>query len=119
VSSREWLLLVRDILNAIDSIQQRTTGMTEIEFEENETVVKAVLYDLMVIGEAAVNIPAEIRASIPELPWRLMSDMRNLITHKYFRVEPEIVWDTVQNNLPELVQPLQKLLQDNFLDRQQ
>ena len=113
MSSREWSLRVRDILRAIDSIQQRTAGMTRADFEANEMVVKAVLYDFIVIGEAAINIPAEIRSRASQLPWRLMSDLRNLIAHEYFRVEPEIVWDTVQNNLPDLIEPLQKLLESD------
>ena len=73
-------------------------------------VVQAVLYNLIVIGEAAANIPTDIQERLPELPWRLMSDMRNIIAHEYFQVDREIVWDTVQNNLPRLIEPLQKLL---------
>ena len=46
----------------------------------------------------------------PELPWRLMSNMRNLIAHEYFRVDREIIWDTIQNNIPKLIEPLQNLL---------
>ncbi len=110
MSSRGWILRVQDILRAINSIQQCTTGMTRADFESNETVAQAVLYNLIVIGEAAVNIPTDIQEQLPELPWRLMSNMRNLIAHEYFRVDREIVWDTVQNNLPQLIEPLQKLL---------
>ena len=110
MSSRGWSLRVQDILRAIDSIQRCTTGMTRADFEVNETAVQAVLYNLIVIGEAAVNIPTDIQERLPKLPWRLMSDMRNLIPHEYFRVDPEIVWDTVQNNIPGLIEPLQKLL---------
>ena len=108
--SRGWSLRVQDILRAINSIQQCTTGMSLADFEANETAVQAVLYNLIVIGEAAINIPTDIQEQLPELPWRLMSDMRNLIAHEYFRVDPEIVWDTIQNNLPQLIEPLQKLL---------
>ena len=108
--SRGWSLRVQDILRAINSIQQCTTGMTGADFESNETVVQAVLYNLIVIGEAAVNIPTDIQERLPEIQERLMSDMRNLIAHEYFRVDREIVWDTVQNNLPQLIEPLQKLL---------
>ena len=72
--------------------------------------VRRLLVYPAVIGEAAVNIPTDIQERLPELPWRLMSNMRNLIAHEYFRVDREIVWDTVQNNLPQLIEPLQKLL---------
>lgn len=84
--------------------------MTRADFECNETVVQAVLYNLIVIGEAAINIPSDVKERLPELPWRLMGDMRNLIAHQYFQIDREIVWDTIQNNLPQLIEPLQKLL---------
>ena len=110
MSSRGWSLRVQDILKAINSIQQCTTGMNRADFEINETVVQAVLYNLIVIGEAAVNIPTDIQKQFSEIPWRLMSDMRNLIAHEYFHVDSKIVWDTIQNNIPKLIEPLQKLL---------
>ena len=110
MSSRGWSLRVQDILSAINSIQQCTNGMTREDFEADETLIQAVLYNLIVIGEAATNIPTAIQELHPEIPWRLMSNMRNLIAHEYFRVDREIVWDTVQNNLPRLIEPLQRLL---------
>lgn len=84
--------------------------MTQADFESNEMAFQAVLYNLIVIGEAAINIPSDIQERLPEIPWRLMSAMRNLIAHEYFQVDREIVWDTIQNNLPQLIEPLQKLL---------
>ena len=110
MSSRSWSLRVQDILKAIKSIEQCTTGMNKADFESNETVVQAVLYNLIVIGEATVNIPSEIQERFPEIPWRLMKNMRNIVAHEYFRVDREIVWDTIQNNLPQLIEPLQNLL---------
>ena len=85
--------------------------MTQTEFETNKIVFKAVLYEFIVMVEAASNIPKEIRAYFPELPWRLMGDLRNLVAHEYFRVDSKIVWDTLKYNLPELIYPLQKLLE--------
>jgi uncharacterized protein with HEPN domain len=107
MSSREWSLRIRDILSAIESIQKYTEGMTQTEFEANEIVLKAVLYNFMVIGD----IPPEIRLYSPESPWRLMGDLRNIVAHEYFRVDSEIVWDTLKNNLPELVDPLRHILE--------
>ena len=111
MSSRNWTLRVQDILRAIASIQVSTSGQTFAEFSGNPLLVKAVLYDFIVIGEAAIAIPEEVRAKSPKIPWRLMGDLRNVVAHEYFRVEPEIIWDTIQSNLPDLVAPLQKLLE--------
>ena len=85
MSSRDWHDRIQDILSAIDSIQKRTAGMNFDEFSNNETVVKAVLYDLIIIGEAATKIPADVQALSPELPWRLMSDMRNIRLMNIFK----------------------------------
>jgi uncharacterized protein with HEPN domain len=79
------------------------------QFSQNETVVKAVLYDLIIIGEASINISADIQTLAPELPWRLMSDMRNIMAHEYFQVNLRITWSTIQNNLAPLIYPLQQL----------
>ena len=100
---------IQDILNAIDSIQMRTNSMSFEEFSQNETIVKAVLYDLIIIGEAAINVPYNIQNLAPELPWRLMSDMRNIMAHEYFQVNLRVTWSTIQNNLPSLIYSLQKL----------
>ncbi|GEA27103.1 hypothetical protein MiAbW_01663 [Microcystis aeruginosa NIES-4325] len=109
MSSRAAKERIQDILNAIDSIQSRTADMSFNQFSQDETIVKAVLYDLIVIGEAAINIPADVQALAPELPWRLMSDMRNIMAHEYFQVNLRITWSTIQNNLSPLMKPLQQL----------
>lgn len=107
--SRDWQLRVRDILNAIASIQQLTADISFEEFAENQMVAKAVLYDFVVIGEAAISIPVEIQAHYPDIPWRLMSDMRNVVAHEYFQVNLRIVWNTARNNLPPLVTLLENI----------
>lgn len=110
VSSRNWKLRVQDILDAISSIQEHTKSIDFEEFEENETLIKAVLYDFIVIGEAAISIPPDIQSCYPTIPWRLMGDMRNVIAHQYFQVSLKIVWNTIKNNLPPLVTQLEDLL---------
>ena len=82
--SREWKLRIQDITESIDEILQRTAGMTFEDFKANRTIIKAVLYDLGIIGEAVRHIPREIKLRYPKIPWRLMSDMRNVIFHEYF-----------------------------------
>ena len=91
MSSRTWQLRIRDILGAIESIQQRTSGLTYEEFSKNETLVDSILYKYVVIGEAARQIPEEIQTSTTNVPWRLMNDIRNVIAHEYFQVRLDIV----------------------------
>lgn len=108
--SRAWHLRVQDILIAIAAIQRHTANITFGKFIANEVLVQAVLYNYIIIGEATRNIPREIQTFAPEIPWRVMGDMRNVMAHEYFRVNLEIVWDGIQTDLPPLVPQLQELL---------
>ena len=110
MSSRDWRLRVQDILNAISSIQESTANMTFEEFLAEEIIIKAVLYDFIVMGEAARNIPNEVQARYPQIAWLPMRDMRNVMTHEYFQVDLEIVWDSIHNDLSPLTSQLQDLL---------
>lgn len=110
VSSRGWQLRVQDILSAIDLIQQRLDSLDFETFSINTVLAESIVYQFIVIGEASANIPDNIKTLAPELPWRQMTDMRNMMAHEYFRVNLTIVWETAQNNLPALVEPLKKLL---------
>jgi uncharacterized protein with HEPN domain len=100
------------MLKAISSIEEQMSGLGFEEFVQNETIAKAVLYDFLVIGEAAINIPNEVQSRYPAIPWRLMSDMRNVVAHEYFQVNLKIIWNTARKNLPPLVPQLQALLED-------
>ena len=111
VSSRAWHLRVHDILGAIASIQRLTAGMTFDEFAADEAISKAVLYNFMIIGEASANVPADIQDRYSEIPWRLMSDMRNVMAHEYFQVNLRLAWGTIQSNLLPLVTRLQNLFE--------
>lgn len=109
--SRDWRQRIQDILQSIAEILQRTAGMEFEDFRADSTIVQAVLYDFGIIGEAARNIPVDIQSRYPQIPWRLMGDMRNVMFHEYFQVELEIVWRAIGNNLPSLALQLQELLE--------
>ena len=64
----------------------------------------------MIIGEAANHIPDDVQEAHGDVPWVLMRAMRNRVVHIYFDVDPDILWDTVNNDLPKLVDPLKRLL---------
>jgi uncharacterized protein with HEPN domain len=110
--AREWKSRIEDILDAIRDIEQLTEDMTCGTFCADNKTVKAVLYNTAVIGEAARHVPPDFRALHPEISWREMADMRNVVIHEYFGVDLEILWETIQHELPPLKTLLQKILQE-------
>lgn len=99
-------------MQAVTRIQHYTTDMTFEDFANmEEIVVQGILYNFIIIGEAASNVPADIQSRYPEIPWRMMSGMRNVMAHEYFQVEMDRVWEAVQDDLPSLIPQLQQLLE--------
>ena len=107
---RDWKLRIEDILEAIDDIGRFTDGMNHESFCSDTKTVKAVLYSVAVIGEASRLIPAEVQLEHPEIPWREMSDIRNVVIHEYFGVDLDILWDTISDDLPPVVPLLKGIL---------
>lgn len=75
---------------------------TLADFKNNKVVFYAVLKALEIIGEACLHTSQEIKNKYPNIPWIVIKDFRNHLAHEYFGVDEGIVWDTVQNDLPEL-----------------
>ncbi|MFA5361631.1 MAG: DUF86 domain-containing protein [Candidatus Omnitrophota bacterium] len=94
-------LYIRDILDSIKSIREYTNGLSFKEFRSKKIVIDAVVRNFEIIGEAAKNVPENIKCMYPEIPWKEMSGMRNKITHEYFGIDLDIVWKTIQG-LPNL-----------------
>jgi uncharacterized protein with HEPN domain len=110
MSSREWRHRIEDILDAIAEIQSFVGGATQEQFKTDAKTLKAVAADLMIIGEAANHVPDEVQDANADVPWLVMRAMRNRVVHVYFDIDPVILWDTVQHDLPKLVGPLKRLL---------
>jgi len=110
MSSRNWKLRIQDILDSANNIIDCTKDLTFETFCENKVIRKAVLYDYMIIGEASRYIPEDIQNRYPEIPWRLMGDMRNVVTHEYFQIRLKLIWQGITIDLPVLIPQLQNLL---------
>jgi len=113
VSPRDWHLRAQDILDAIGAIHTYTVGMDYPAFAHDRKTIDAVLRNIAIIGEAASRIPEEIQLTSPDVPWADMREMRNVVIHEYFGINKQILWDTIQGDLPPLVAPLQALLRSN------
>jgi uncharacterized protein with HEPN domain len=111
VPHRDWRLRIRDILDAIQAVQDYTEGQDFEAFSKDRKTVDAVIRNITVIGEAANGIPLDVMESYPEIPWNLMRRIRNVLVHEYFGVSVKILYDTVRGDLPPLVTLLEKLQQ--------
>jgi uncharacterized protein with HEPN domain len=109
-SSRRWKFRIRHILEAISGAQGYVAGLTLDTFRADSKSVDAVLTKLMVIGEAAALVPAEVQDRHAEVPWRKMKGLRNVIVHQYDRVDVGIVWNVLHRDLPPLVPLLEEVL---------
>jgi uncharacterized protein with HEPN domain len=112
---RDWEIRIRDILQAVEEILEMTQGLTDEQFARDTRLVKAVLYNFAVIGEAARHVPPEVQQDWPQLPWREMGDMRNVVIHEYFGVDLEILWETIHQELPPLLPLLKEILTEGPL----
>jgi len=102
VPSRDPLLRIQDILDAIAKIQRYTRGMTLETFSSDEKTIDAVVRNFIVIGEAAGQIPEDLRDRYPTVPWSVMRNMRNVLTHVYFGVSLPILSQTISEDLVPL-----------------
>ena len=107
---RDWTFRIQDILNAIAKIRRYVSDVDFETFENDEEIMDAVIHNLTVIGEAANHVPPEIESQYPDIPWRQMIDLRNFSVHAYWNLHPSVIWDTIQNDLPPLVELLNSLL---------
>jgi uncharacterized protein with HEPN domain len=93
---------LRHILIEADYLVGRSEGLSFDAFVADETLRRAFVRSLEIIGEAAKKTPDDFRASHPSVEWRAMAGMRDKLIHDYFGVDLELVWDVVRNRVPAL-----------------
>jgi uncharacterized protein with HEPN domain len=107
LSGREFL---QHILDEADYLAERSHDLTLPEFLGDHTLKRAFARSLEVIGEATKRLPEETRSELADFDWRGMAGMRDRLIHAYFGVDYELVWDVVQNKIPELRDRLKQAL---------
>jgi uncharacterized protein with HEPN domain len=98
------------ILDETRYLQDQTGKTTKEQFLSDETLQRAFVRSLEIIGEAVRKIPPEIRSSHPSIDWRAISGMRDRLIHGYFGVDYDIVWDAVSVKVPELQSEIIKII---------
>ncbi|MBA2244790.1 MAG: DUF86 domain-containing protein [Gemmatimonadetes bacterium] len=113
--SRDLLLYLRDIRQHCDEIADHIARLDVEAFARDRTRYKAVVFSLLVIGEAAKQVPRAWRARYTEVDWRRIAGLRDVIAHGYFALSTAILWDIVRNRVPELREAVERMLQDPAL----
>ncbi len=108
--NKDNFVYVRHILDAIEKIESYLKGVSFDKFSSDSLIFDAVSRELEIIGEASNRIDKAFQRQYPDIPWRKVISFRNIIIHEYFNLKKNTVWQTCQNNLPELKGVVLKIL---------
>ena len=106
---QKYKLYINDIIRAIILIERTTKNKTFNQFKRNINLIDATAMRLQIIGESTKNIPSKIKSKIKNIKWSNFDEIRNLISHAYFKVNSKILWDIIKIELPPLKRELNKL----------
>jgi uncharacterized protein with HEPN domain len=104
--SRSWELFLRDMLEAARKVIRFTADRQVEAFIGDEMAYDATLRNLEILGEAAKSIPEEVRQRYPDVDWRGLSGLRDVLAHAYFALDHPTLWKIVQFDIPRVIELL-------------
>lgn len=108
--SRDVTLYLEDIVEACEKIERYIAGVEYEGFCSDSMRYDAVVRNIEIIGEASRQLPDSVTAAMPEIAWRKIMGMRNILAHAYFGIDVDIVWDVAVHEVPRLKVTAQRYL---------
>jgi uncharacterized protein with HEPN domain len=112
--SRSTIEYLHHILDETHYLQRHTQGLGKEQFLTDDTLKRAFVRSLEIIGEAAKQVPMDFRNKYPDIEWRAMTGMRNVLIRKYFGINYEVVWDVVSHTIPMLNAQVEAAIQQEL-----
>jgi uncharacterized protein with HEPN domain len=106
---REWRFYLHDMIGFAEKVVTYTDGFDQAGFVSSGLNYDATLRNLELIGEAATHVPDSVRATAPQIPWRLIVATRNRLVHGYLGIDNDVLWTIIREDIPELLDQLQVL----------
>lgn len=102
MNPRSDRLFLYDVIESCEKIETYASGVAEKDFKSNKMLQDAIVRNIEIIGEASKNLSENLREANPEIAWRDIMRMRDKIVHHYFRIDVDVVWQTIQSDIAEL-----------------
>ena len=112
MSKRDERLFLQDIADSAKAIMEFTADLDANKFATSRLVYSATIREFEIIGEATIHLSSELLEKYDTIAWRDLKDFRNILIHEYFGVDHQIVWNTVQNDLPQLLEVVEKMIKE-------